>query len=41
MELRLGLEDTVVGLQHNRLHWYGHVLWKDDNKWVRLGLLII
>jgi len=24
-----------LGLQQNRLHWYGHVLRKEDNDWVK------
>jgi len=28
---RLGLND----IQQNRLHWYGHVLRKEDNDWVK------
>ena len=32
---RLGLQDTVVVLQCNRLRWYGQVLRKDDSKWVK------
>jgi len=28
---RLGLDDTIFVLQKNRLRWYGHVLWKEDN----------
>ena len=32
---RLGLQDTVVVLQCNRLRWYGQVLQKDDSKWVK------
>jgi len=32
---RLGLEDVVTVLQHNRLRWCGHVLRKDDSVWVK------
>jgi len=37
MKLReqLGLEDMVAVFQRNRLQWYGHVLWQDDNEWVK------
>jgi len=33
---RLGIDDIalVLGLQQNRLRWYGHVLRKDDD-WVK------
>jgi len=31
---RLGIDDTALVLQQNRLHWYGHVLRKDDD-WVK------
>jgi len=26
---------TISVLQQNRLPWYGHVLWKEDNDWVK------
>ena len=32
---RLGVEDIALILQQNRLHWYGHVLRKDDDDWVK------
>jgi len=32
---RLGLDDMISVLQQNRLQWYGHVLRKDDNDWVK------
>jgi len=32
---RLGLDYIISVLQHNRLRWYGHVLWKEDNNWVK------
>jgi len=32
---RLGLDDIISGLQQNRLRWYGHVLRKEDNDWVK------
>jgi len=28
---RLGLDDVFSLVQKNRLKWYGHVLWKEDN----------
>jgi len=32
---RLGLVDIISVLQQNKLQWYGHVLWKEDNDWVK------
>jgi len=32
---RLELNDITSVLQQNRLQWYGHVLWKEDNDWVK------
>jgi len=32
---RPGLGDIVSVLQQNRLRWYGPVLWKDDNDWMK------
>ena len=32
---RLGIVDIASLLQQNRLRWYGHVLRKDDNDWVK------
>jgi len=32
---RLGLDDIISVLQENRLQWYGHVLRKEDNDWVK------
>jgi len=32
---RLGIDDIALVLQQNRLHWYGHVLQKDDDDWVK------
>ena len=32
---RLGMVDITSLLQQNRLRWYGHVLRKDDNDWVK------
>jgi len=35
---RLGLDDIILVLQQNRLRWYGHVLWKEDNDWVKKNM---
>jgi len=32
---RLGLDDIILVLQQNKLRWYGHVLRKEDNDWVK------
>ena len=32
---RLGLGDIISVLQRNSLRWYGHVLQKEDNDWVK------
>jgi len=32
---RLGIDDIALVLQQNRLRWYGHVLRKDDDNWVK------
>ena len=32
---RLELQDIISVLQRNRLRWYGHVLRKEDNDWVK------
>jgi len=32
---RLGLDDIISVLQQNRLRWYGHVLRKEDNDWLK------
>jgi len=32
---RLGLDDIILVLQQNRLRWYGYVLQKEDNDWVK------
>jgi len=32
---RLGINDIISLLLQNRLQWYGHVLRKDDNEWVK------
>ena len=35
LRARLGLDDIISVLQQNRLRWYGHVLRKEDNDWVK------
>ena len=32
---RLGVDEIALVLQQNRLRWYGHVLRKDDDDWVK------
>jgi len=32
---RLGIDDTALVLQQNRLRCYGHVLRKEDDDWVK------
>jgi len=32
---RFGLDDIILVLQQNRLRWYGHVVQKEDNDWVK------
>ena len=32
---RLELDDIISVLQRNRLRWYGHVLRREDNDWVK------
>ena len=32
---RLGVDDIALVLQQNRLRWYGHVLRKEDDDWVK------
>jgi len=32
---RVGIDDIILILQQNRLRWYGHVLRKEDNDWVK------
>jgi len=32
---RLGIVDITLVLQQNRLRWYGHVLRKDDDDWLK------
>jgi len=31
----LGINDTALVLQQNRLLWYGHMLRKEDDDWVK------
>ena len=35
LRVRLGVDDIALILQQNRLRWYGHVLRKDDDDWVK------
>ena len=32
---RLGIDNIILVLQQNRLRWYGHVLRKEDNDWIK------
>jgi len=32
---RLGIDDIALVSQQNRLRWYGHLLQKDDDDWVK------
>ena len=32
---RLGIDDIALVLHQNRLRWYGHMLRKDDDDWVK------
>ena len=32
---RLGIDDIALVLQQNKLRWYGHVLRKEDDDWVK------
>jgi len=32
---RLGIDDIALVLQHSSLQWYGHVLRKEDDDWVK------
>ena len=32
---RIGVDDIALILQQNRLRWYGHVLQKVDDDWVK------
>jgi len=32
---RLGVDDIALVLQQNRLRWYGHLLRKEDDDWVK------
>ena len=34
-ELILSIDDIALVLEQNRLRWYGHVLRKDDDDWVK------
>jgi len=35
LKARLRLDDTISVLQQNGLRWYGHVLQKEDNDWLK------
>ena len=32
---RLKIDDIISVLQQNKMRWYGHVLQKEDNDWVK------
>jgi len=32
---RLGIDDVALVLQQNRLRCYGHVLWREDDDWMK------
>ena len=32
---RMGIESVSDAVKWNRLRWLGHVLWKDDDDWVK------
>jgi len=38
MTERLGLNDIISVLQQKRLRWYGHVLRKKDNDWMKKSM---
>jgi len=35
---RLDIDDVALVLQQNRLRWYGHVLRKEDDDWVKKSM---
>ena len=35
VKLYISVSDIALVLQQNRLRWYGHVLRKDDDDWVK------
>jgi len=35
LRVKLGLGDIISVLQQNKLQWYGHVLRKEDNGWMK------
>jgi len=35
---RLSIDDIALVLQQNRLRWYGHVLQREDDDWVKKGM---
>jgi len=38
---RLGLNNIILVVQQNTLRWYGHVLQKEDNDWVKNLLSVL
>jgi len=36
---RLGLDDIISVLQQNGLRWYGHVLHKEENDWLKKSMV--
>jgi len=38
---RLGIDDIIAMVQQHRLQWYGHVLRKDENDWVKNAWITI
>ena len=38
---RLGVDDIPLVMQQNRLRWYGHVLRKDDDDWVKKCICLL
>ena len=35
---RISIDDIALVLQQNRLRWYGHVLQREDDDWVKKGM---
>jgi len=35
MRERTGIDDVITVIQQQRLRWYGHVLRKDENDWMK------
>jgi len=40
LRARLGIDDIITIVQRHRLRWYGHVLKKDKNDWVKMHVFI-